>query len=274
MTAIQTEPGIDLDATAAGFTSARAEARALDRYPGQVPANLAAAYRIQSAAIARWPDEVRGWKVARVPPASKAQFPEERLIGPAFARNIHFVTDGRVPECPIFEGGFAAVEAEIVVILGADPTAGKGAWTADSVTELVGSMHIGVEVASSPLATLNDCGPGAVISDFGNNWGVVVGPEIPNWRDVDSIDVETFIDGTTVGRGTVVKRTGPLDALAFTLNKRAQQGATLRAGDVITTGMITGVHDIRIGQRSRHVFAGFGEVSVRTIRATPMQRSG
>ena len=43
---------------------------------------------------------------------------------------------------------------------------------------------------------------------------------------------------------------------------------TYRAGDVISTGMITGVHDIRIGQQSRHVFAGVGEVQVKITTAT------
>jgi 2-keto-4-pentenoate hydratase len=128
-------------------------------------------------------------------------------------------------------------------------------------------MHIGVEVASSPLATLNDIGPGAVISDFGNNWGVVVGAEIVGWHELETLDVETFIDGQSVGTGKVAIKPGPLGALAFTLNKRAQQGQTLKAGDVISTGMITGVHDIRIGQRSRHVFAGRGEVQVQITKA-------
>ncbi|WP_266003364.1 2-keto-4-pentenoate hydratase [Paucibacter sp. PLA-PC-4] len=250
-----------------GFIAARAAGIALDRYPGTPPADLETAYQVQAAAIARWPDTIKGWKVARVAPAFAAQFPEERLIGPAFARNIHRLDSGEVAQCPVFEGGFAAVEAEVVIVVAADSPPGKVDWTADSVGAFVKSMHIGVEVASSPLATLNDLGPGAVISDFGNNWGVVVGPEIVNWRELEAIDVETFIDAQPVGRGKVAIEAGPLGALAFTLNKRAKQGENLRAGDVISTGMITGVHDIRIGQQSRHVFAGFGEVQVRTARA-------
>lgn len=256
--------------TADGFTSARAQGRAIDRYPGDVPPDIASAYRVQAAAIERWPDAIAGWKVARIPPAFAAQYPEERLIGPAFAPNVHWVAPDQIAQCPVFEGGFAAVEAEIVIVVAHDAPSDRRDWTADNVVDLVRSMHIGVEVASSPLATLNDLGPGAVISDFGNNWGVVVGPEIPNWRDIESVDVETFIDGASVGRGKVMKRTGPLAALAFTLNKRAEQGATLRAGDVISTGMITGVHDIRIGQQSRHVFVGCGEVRVRIARALPL----
>lgn len=253
---------------ALAFTTARATGRAIDGYPGTPPATLAEAYAIQAAAIARWPDAVKGWKVARVNPAFATQFPEERLIGPAFAPNVHHVEPGGTATCPVFEGGFAAVEAEVVIVVAADSPAGKSDWTAETVLPLVKSMHIGVEVASSPLATLNDIGPGAVISDFGNNWGVVVGAEIANWRELETIDVETFIDGQPVGTGKVAIKPGPLGALAFTLNKRAQQGQILRAGDVISTGMITGVHDIRIGQQSRHVFAGVGEVQVQIARAT------
>ncbi|MDN3919015.1 2-keto-4-pentenoate hydratase [Roseateles violae] len=252
---------------AKGFTEARAAGRSLDRYPGTPPANLETAYQVQAAAIAAWPDAIKGWKVARVAPAFSAQFPEERLIGPAFARNVHQLQNDEIAHCPVFDGGFAAVEAEVVIVVAADSPAGKSDWTADSVIPLVRSMHIGVEVASSPLATLNDLGPGAVISDFGNNWGVVVGPAIENWQQLEAIEVETFIDGKSVGRGKSAIKAGPLGALAFTLNKRAQQGEILRAGDVISTGMITGVHDIRIGQQSRHVFAGFGEVRVQAGRA-------
>ncbi|KQW42297.1 MULTISPECIES: 2-keto-4-pentenoate hydratase [unclassified Roseateles] len=257
---------------AEAFTTARAAGRSLPEYPGTPPATLAEAYAIQAAAIARWPDAVKGWKVARVNPAFAAQFPEERLIGPAFAANVHHVAPGAAAQCPVFEGGFAAVEAEVVIVVAADSPAGKADWTAETVLPLVKSMHIGVEVASSPLATLNDVGPGAVISDFGNNWGVVVGPAITNWRELETVDVETFIDGQSVGTGKVAIKPGPLGALAFTLNKRAQQGETLKAGDVISTGMITGVHDIRIGQQSRHVFAGVGEVQVQITRAAATSR--
>lgn len=258
----------DPAAIAEAFTAARAAGRAFERYPGTPPATLDVAYQIQAAAMAQWPDTVKGWKVARMNPAFATQFPDERLIGPAFARNVHRVAPGEVAQCPVFDGGFAAVEAEVVIVVATDTPAGKSDWTADSVVPFVGAMHIGVEVASSPLATLNDLGPGAVISDFGNNWGVVVGPEIENWRAIETIDVETFIDGQSVGHGKAALKAGPLGALAFTLNKRAQQGEILRAGDVISTGMITGVHDIRIGQQSRHVFAGVGDVQVRTTRAS------
>jgi 2-keto-4-pentenoate hydratase len=260
-------PTGESQAIASQFVAARLAATALRRYPGAVPATLADAYECQEAAIARWPDRIAGWKVARIPPTWSAQYPDERLIGPAFRVNVHRARNGETVDCPVFDGGFAAVEAEVVITVAADAPADKFEWTLEEAVELVGDLHVGVEIASSPLATLNDLGPGAVISDFGNNWGVVVGPAVRDWRSIQEIVALSFIDDSLVGRGTAFVRQGALGALAFTLGKCARRRRPLRAGDVISTGMITGVHDIRPGQRSRHVFEGCGEVQCLATRA-------
>jgi 2-keto-4-pentenoate hydratase len=260
----------DATAIANQFVRARLAGRALREYPGAVPADIDAAYRCQDAALELWPERVAGWKVARIAPAQQIQYAEERLIGPAFRTNIHRARNDAV-ECPVFEGGFAAVEAEIVIRVGQDAPADQLDWTIEDALPYVGALCIGVEIASSPLPTLNDLGAGAVISDFGNNWGIVVGAEIPSWRTLHEVVALSFIDEEFVGRGVTSLRHGPLGALAFTLGKCARRGRPLRAGDVITTGMITGVHDIRPGQSSRHVFEGFGEVRCRAVRAKPLQ---
>jgi 2-keto-4-pentenoate hydratase len=259
----------DVAGIAEQFVQARLSARALKQYPGAVPGDLDTAYRCQDHALARWPDAVAGWKVARVPPAQQAQYAEERLIGPVFAANVQVAAAGRTIDCPVFEGGFAAVEAEIVICVGRDAPRDKLEWTLDEAADFVGELCIGIEIASSPLATLNDLGAGAVVSDFGNNWGVVVGMAVSDWRGLYEVTAQSFIDDEFVGRGVTSLRQGPLGALAFTLAKCARRGRPLQAGAVITTGMITGVHDIRPGQRSRHVFPGLGEVGCRAVRATP-----
>lgn len=241
------------------FVNARRAGRAVREYPGRVPATLASAYRCQALAIQRWHDRIGGWKVARIPPHAREQYPEERLIGPAFAANIHIAEGSKPVRCGVFGGGFAAVEAELVVRIGHSP-ARRARWTLDEAKELVGSLHIGVEIASSPFALLNQFGPGAVISDFGNNWGVVLGAQIKNWQTLEQVTAQTFIDGEQVGQGVVSVRDGALGALAFMLNNCEPRGAVLKEGDLISTGMITGVHDVRPGQTSRHVFEGFGDV--------------
>src|SRR5437870_11829034 len=49
------------------FVDARRAARSLPDFPGVLPADMAAGYLIQDAAIGLWPDEVMGWKVGRIP---------------------------------------------------------------------------------------------------------------------------------------------------------------------------------------------------------------
>jgi 2-keto-4-pentenoate hydratase len=259
----------DVAGIAERFVQARLAARALTQYPGVIPADLETAYRCQDQALAHWPDAVAGWKVARIPQPQQAQYAEERLIGPVFAPNVRVAAPGRTIECPVFEGGFAAVEAEIVICVGRDAPRDKVDWTLDEAADFVGELCIGIEIASSPLATLNELGAGAVVSDFGNNWGVVVGAAVSDWRALYEVTVHSYVDNELVGRGVTSIRHGPLGALAFTLAKCARRGRPLQAGAVISTGMITGVHDIRPGQRSRHVFQGFGEVGCRVVRATP-----
>lgn len=258
--------------TAGQFVRARLAGQSIAEYPGAVPPDLAAAYGIQALAIDQWPDALRGWKVARIGAAWQEKYPEERLIGPVWARNVHVVAPGQEAVCPIIEGGFAAIEAEIGIYVGIDATVGKTDWTADAAAALVGRMCIGVEVASSPLATLNDLGPGAVISDFGNNWGVIAGAPVSDWRtNAQELAVETFIDDASVGKGTIAIPQTPLDALAFALNKAASLGRALRKGDYISCGMITGVHDIVVGRRARLNFGRYGEILLRTVRAGAYQ---
>ncbi|MBL8269035.1 2-keto-4-pentenoate hydratase [Steroidobacter sp.] len=261
-------PNSGAETIAEQFVRARLAGQSIPQFPGTVPRTLADAYRCQDFAIQRFPDDIVGWKVARVPAPFFQQFPEERLVGPVFRRNLRVARVGQVVDFPIFQGGFAAVEAEIVLRVNEDAPANRTNWTLDEAAELVRSFHLGVETASSPLATLNDLGPGAVIADFGNNWGVVVGSQVGEWRSFEELVVLSFIEDSFVGRGTAFIRQGALGGLVFALNKCAQRGRPLRAGDVISTGAITGIHEILVGQQSRHVFEGCGEVECRGVRAT------
>lgn len=250
------------------FVRARLEATALPGFPGPLPTALATAYACQDAAIALWPDRIQGWKVGRILEPWSSRFGEDRLVGPVFAQGVWHANG--VTDFPVFDGGFAAVEAEFIVRVGADPDPARTNWTATEASVLVGALHVGIETAGSPLAAINELGPPAVISDFGNNAGLIVGPEIPNWRDVgpERLTSETFVDEKSVGKGTAASVPGgPLAAFAFALNVCARRGLPLKAGQFVSTGATTGIHDIRIGQSARAVFGEVGEVRCRAVRA-------
>jgi 2-keto-4-pentenoate hydratase len=261
----------DAKSIAKSFVRARLRAEPLGAYPGAQPPDLDAAYRCQDEAIALWPDTLAGWKVGWVPEPFGSRFGEERLVGPIFASGVRRALSGECIDVPVYVGGFAAVEAEFVFQLAADAPSGITTWTRELAASLVHSLHIGIEIASSPLATINDLGAPVIISDFGNNPGLIVGPEIPNWslRESDSLLVECRIDGHPVGRGAAASLPGgPLAALCFALARNARLGRDLRAGDFVTTGAATGVHPVLLGQHAEAVFADVGSVSCRIVAAS------
>lgn len=254
------------------FVAARLSARALPDYPGLLPATLDEAYARQEAAIALWPDDIAGWKVGGIAAKWAARVGASRLVGPIFRRHVWRAGADAATPLPIIPGGFAAVEAEFVFVLGTSAPATRTEWTPGEAADLVGELRIGVELAGSPLATINDLGPAVVVSDFGNNAGLLLGEPIPDWRLrlPDSLTCETHVNGYRVGCGAAASIPGgPLAALAFALGCCARRGRALRGGDVISTGACTGVHPIRIGEEAAVAFAAAAQLRCRGVRAEP-----
>ncbi|TYT27527.1 2-keto-4-pentenoate hydratase [Luteimonas viscosa] len=251
------------------FVEARLQGRSVPDFPGVIPEDLVAAYRVQDLAIARWPDRVAGWKVGYIGAERRDGSGDDRLLGPIYQRQLSTRVDDAV--LPVFVGGFGAIEAEYVLRLEADAPAGKLDWTPAEAAALPAALAIGLEIASSPLATINALGPRVVVSDFGNNNGLVVGPEIPHWRDIPEPELvaECWIDDERVGTGgATLLPGGLLAAYAFALSRSARRGRPLRAGDLIATGNATGIHEVRVGQRVRVGFGTHGTIHGRVVAAT------
>jgi len=253
------------------FLAARRAAAGLDGYPGDFPATLDEAYAIQDEAIARWGRPVIGWKVGRVPPALIERFGTDRLAGPIFAQKPANAAGGPV-EMPVFAAGFAAGEAEFLLRIGAAPAAGKSDHSLAEAAALIGAVHAGIEIASSPLGAINELGPIAVISDFGNNNGLVIGPALPDWRSSGFEDwpVATFIDGVEAGTGRAADfPDGAIGAARFLFELMARRGIALAPGQWISSGAVTGVHRARPGQIVEARFAGGLDVACRLVAAEP-----
>ncbi len=243
-------------ATSRAFRAARLQARALPDFPGTIPATMDEAYRLQDLSIQGWQDRPAGWKIGLVPPPLRAELGAERLSGPIFSRAVWRDAGTPLP-VPVFQGGFAAVEAEFVFRLSQDMPA-EGEINDEALAALAGALHIGVEMAGSPLATINELGPRVVVSDFGNNAGLVLGPEIPGWRALAWADMptRTLIDGAEVGTGQASSfPDGAIGAARFLFELMAKRGIALKPGQWISSGAVTGVHDAKPGQ---HVEARFG----------------
>jgi 2-keto-4-pentenoate hydratase len=239
---------------AQSFVDARRTGRALGTYPGIVPVALADAYAVQDVAIGLNAAEIGGWKVGRINPPIDGV---DRLTGPIFARQIVHAT-AEPAAMPVFVGGFGAAEAEFLLRIGTAPKPGKARFTIEEAANLIEAVHVGIEIASSPFAGINELGAAVTISDFGNNNGLVVGPAVADWRnrDIDSWPLTLAIDGVVVGSGKAADMLdGPIGAVRFLLELMAARRIVLQPGQWISSGAVTGVHKVGIGDRIEARFA-------------------
>ncbi len=261
----------DAAAIAGRFLSARRTAGGLDDYPGAFPQTLDEAYAIQDRAIAAWGKPVIGWKVGRIMPPLSDRFGSDRLAGPIFfSKSAGPNGDG--PVMPVFARGFAAGEAEFLLRIGKPTPAGKSRFTLDEAADLIDAVHVGIEIASSPLGSINELGPVAVVSDFGNNNGMVIGSAIPDWRSsgFEQWEVVTLIDGRQVGAGRASSfPDGAIGSARFLFELMAERGIALQAGQWISSGAVGGVHDALAGQRVEARFGADYSVSCLLEAAQP-----
>ena len=115
------------------------------------------------------------------------------------------------------------------------------------------------------MAVVNDRGATSVVADLGINAGVIVGPELPGWRGSApvSLTVTVTVDGIVKGDVTVDSAArDPLRALRFLINHCAGHGTVLPAGTLVSTGALTGVHDVKVESVSHIDFGAYGRLDV------------
>jgi 2-keto-4-pentenoate hydratase len=255
--------------TARAFVAARKAGRAIAAYPGDPPPGLAEAYRVQDTAISLWQRAIGGWKVGRINSPEDARLGANRLAGPIFADTIVDGTAGE-PVVPVFADGFAAGEAEFLLRIAVPRQAGLPRDDAETLG-WIDAVRIGLEIASSPYAGINDDGACVTISDQGNNAGLVLGEAVARerWSDLRAIEAETRIGERVVGRASAATMLdGPLGAVRFLLGNLRERAIEPQNGWWISSGAITGVHRVAPGDRLSARFIGIGEASCRIAVAS------
>lgn len=261
----------EAESIAEAFVAARRKAAAIADYPGAEPGDLRTALAIQDAAIPLFGGAVAGWKVGRINPPWLEKLGVDRLPGPIFAKNIQHSDKGDCAIGHIFRGGFGAAEAEFVFRLGAAPEAGTTQLSLSQTADLVDAVFIGIEIASSPFAGINERGPLVTISDFGNNNGLILGAEIPDWRasGLENWSVSARIDDQPVGQNMAsIFPDGPLGSVRYLLQNLIARNIAIEPGLLISTGAVTGVHEITEGQHFEAQFGDLGKIECKIAFAT------
>lgn len=236
----------DVAAIAGRLVQARMVSRHLDAYPGPIPTSLADAYAIQDSAIAQWPDHVAGWKLGRIAQEVQAEHGgRKKLAGPVFTKAV-LHQPGLFASIP---GGLCAIEGELIIQLGSDLPLGP-VPDRQALQAAISKAFAGIEMALSPYQGMNDHGPAATASDFCVNGALILGPAM----DLHTVlagefECEVLIDGASQGRADFRLALGdPVSILKELVEILFERGRGLKAGDLISTGAVTGVHAMRAGQ--------------------------
>ena len=248
--------------------AARQSCTALPEFPGTLPETPQEAYKVQDLCIAGWDDKLVGWKVAGLKPELHESFKAKRQSGPVFAKNLQFSKGEEQIKAPVFSEGFAAIEAEFVIKLGDVSGLPTRGLTEQDAINAIDKVYMGIEIASSPMKNTHSYGTLSPICDFGNNAGVIVGPEITNWKEVclSNIAVSVKIADDVVGSAsTKPALDGPLGAVTYLLEHLAQRGHTVEAGTYISSGAITGAHQASVGVPSEVTFEGIGTIKLELV---------
>jgi 2-keto-4-pentenoate hydratase len=229
-----------------------------------VPPDLDSAYRVAGMVqeVLGW--EVAGWKIAATNAEMQRALRTGRPIyGRVYAPKIR-------PSPATFEHATLCSpipEAEYQARLAIDLPPREEPYAVEEVTEAVASLHPGLELAECRFIHDENFPPLAAILADGSGSGTLVhGPAIEDWRnqDISGQEVVLYRDDEQRRSGTAAAALDhPMVPLTWLANELSRTGVGLKAGQMISTGTMTGMIRAARGQTLRADFGHFGEVSLR-----------
>jgi len=231
--------------------------------PSALPAPLAArseqeAYEVQREFVRACGLPVGGWKVAM-------SSPEQGTYAPILRSEI-YPSPARVA-CTTPQG--LGIEPEVCFSLRQNlPGLAHGApYRREQLLEAIDAAYAAIEIVVSRFQSHDGAPPLDRLADNISNGGLVLGAPHHDWRTVDlaSVPLQMVLQAPDGSRRQHTSRGGhplgdPLVALLWLVNDRAQAGAGLRAGELVTTGSYAGLHYAMPGAGVRVEFAGLGAV--------------
>ncbi len=231
-----------------------------------VPPDKATAYGVARMVEEELGWEVAGWKIAAMKePLQRQLRTDSPIYGRVFASGI-VESPGNVEharQCsPI-------PEVEYQARLGADlPPRGKP-YTTEEVTEAIVSLHPGIELAECRFVHDAAFPPlTAVLADGAGSGTIVYGPAIADWQRRDIAGQEVFLtcNGTLRRKGTAREFLDhPMVPVTWLANELSRTGIGMKAGQMISTGTLTGMLRPKPGETFVADFGPFGTVEARYL---------
>jgi 2-keto-4-pentenoate hydratase len=133
--------------------------------------------------------------------------------------------------------------------------------SADAVLDAVAAAHVVFELCQSRLAEPASLPRHVQLADCIANAGIVVGPEIAGWREIDlsGRSGRLLVDGKLHAEG---KSPDPIAALLLLPPAMARRGRRLEAGQIVITGSLIGMNWLTGRHELKGMVEGCGEVGI------------
>lgn len=162
-----------------------------------------------------------------------------------------------------------AIEPEVAVRLGKDLPDRGTPYTKDDLTDAIAAVLPVIEVVDSQFTDWTTIGGPSIVADNAAHGGWIRGTEITDWRGIDLNKVttnlsfgDTFIgtgEASLVEGGSPDQR-GPLAVTTWLANALIEQGSSLKAGQVVSTGTLLAPDNAKRGDLVTANFGDFGQV--------------
>jgi 2-keto-4-pentenoate hydratase len=205
-----------------------------------------------------WP--VVGWKIAAMKEELQRQLrTDSPIYGRVYRRRASPASVEFAKQCsPI-------PEVEYQALLGTDLPPRSKPYAMEEVTEAVASLHPGLELAECRFVHDARFPPlPAILADGAGSGTIVHGPSIEDWkkRDIAGQEVVLHCNGVRRRQGTAaVALDHPMVPLTWLANELSRTGVGLKAGQMISTGTLTGMLRPKAGEIYVADFGSFGKVT-------------
>lgn len=247
------------------IAKARLDGGKLNDYPCRAPAGTDEAIALQDAVMAEFGGEIAGWKIGCTNPAAqKALNTDQPFFGPVPTSRL-FQTGAEIKIAPNTLG---VVEAEVALKLNRDLPPKPGDYTLSQVCDAVDCAFPALELVDRRLPGGLADGVNWNIADGGLNDALVLGGgtfDLP-LEMLPSLEITALINDKIVSTGVGENALGGAQfALQWIANTFSNLGRTLRAGDVITTGLTTDIVTVNPGDLFEAKFSELGSVRAKFV---------
>lgn len=226
------------------------------------PQSMAEGYAIQNAFRALWTQPVAGWKIGATADKIMQRYRlDEPMMGPVYAPDV-FASPAR-PAPGRFN--HFCIETEFAYRFGRPLPPRAAAYTRGEILDAVDTLIPAFELINPRFEQIPFDAAAEAVADCTVNGGMVLAPAIADWRKLDLIGhrVRLVIDGKVSAEGTGADALGdPVNVLEWAVNRLSRDSIGLEAGQLISTGTMTGVVHLEAGQIAVGDFGALGKVEV------------